>query len=99
MDFKEKKLTLKYLGCMLFSGRKNIVYFNDILIKFERKLAGRKSKLLSTGGRIILIKHGLQSLPVYMLADIDPPKAILNRIESICANFLWGESEYGLKYH
>ena len=53
-------------------------------------MAGWKAKLLSTWGRIIMLKYVLQSLPIYSLAALDPPKAVLNRINSICANFLWG---------
>lgn len=41
----------------------------------------------------------LQSLSIYNLAAIDPPKTILNIINAICANFLWGEGEDGHKYH
>lgn len=48
---------------------------------------------------MILIKLVLLSLPMYTLAAMDPPKAVLNRIETICANFLWGEGDYGHKYH
>ena len=82
--YMRKTLPIKYLGCVLYSGRKKIDYFTSVLQKFEKKLVGWKSKLLSPGGRIILIMHILQSLPIYMLVATDPPKAILNRIDSIC---------------
>ena len=60
--------------------------------KFEKKMAGWKAKLLSTGERLImLITHVLQSFPIYSLAVTDPPKAVINRTNSICAIFLWGE--------
>lgn len=97
--FKRRNLPVKYLGCSLFTGRKQIDYFNDLLKKFEKKLAGWKAEILSTGGRITLIKHVLQSLSLYNVAALDPPKTVLNRIEGICANFLWGEGDNGFKYH
>lgn len=34
---------------------------------------------------------------MYTLAATNPPKTVLNRIESICANFLWGEGEHSCK--
>lgn len=90
---------MKYLGCTLFERRKKIEYFNDLINKFEKKLAGWKSKLLSHGGRIVLIKHVLQSLPLYSMAAFEPPKAVLNIMASICSNFLWGQSEFGNRCH
>lgn len=88
--FQKKRLPIKYLGCVLFTGRKRIEYFSDMVQNFERKMAGWKAKLLSTGRRIVLIKHVLQSLPIYSLAALDPPKTVINRINSICANFFYG---------
>ena len=71
--FQKKNLPFKYLGCTLFKGIKKVDYFSEMLAKFEKKLAGWKSKLLSEGGTIILIKHVLQSLPLYNMAAFDPP--------------------------
>lgn len=66
---------------------KRWIFFN-LLKKFEKKLAGWKANLLSSGGRIILVKHVLQSLLIYSIAAIEPPKTIIARIEtsvtSIC---------------
>ena len=97
--FQRKKLPINYLGCTLFTGRKKIDYFGSILKKIEKKLIGWKAKTLSHGARIVLIKHVFQSLSFYNLAAIDPPKAILQRIDSICVNFLWSEGDHGFKYH
>lgn len=36
---------------------------------------------------------------MFILATINPPKAMVNRTESIYANFLWGESEHRFKHH
>lgn len=83
----KKTLPIKYLGCQLFVGRKKTAYFNEIIFKLEKKLAGWKGKLLTSGGRLTLIKHVLQSLPVHILADFDPPKAIINRVEAIFDHF------------
>lgn len=69
----------------------------DIVQKVEKKLAGWKGKLLAPCGRLILIKHVLQCVPLHILAE--PPKTIISRIESIIANFFWGTSEEGSKYH
>ena len=80
----------------MFTGRKKIDYFADTLKKFEKKLAGWKSKILSHEGRIILIPHELQSLPIYNVAACDPPKEILNKIDGICANFCGERGKMGI---
>lgn len=80
--FSRKSLPTKYLGCMLFSGRKKISYFGDMVAKIEKKLAGWKGKLLTTGGRLALIKHVLQSVSIHILTAFDRPKAVFQRLES-----------------
>ena len=65
----------------------------------KKKLAGWKGRLLSHGGRLILIKRVLQILPTHIFAAFTPPKSIINRLERIMANFFWGKGEGGLKYH
>lgn len=44
-------------------------------------------------GRLILIKYSLQSIPMYLLAALDPPKLVLSNIEKAFANFLWDSQE------
>lgn len=53
-------------------------------------MAGWKAKLLSTGGRIIMIKHVHQSLHMYSLVAFDLPKVVLNKISSILCPFFLG---------
>ncbi|KAG5630357.1 hypothetical protein H5410_002074 [Solanum commersonii] len=46
-------------------------------------------RLLSFGGKVVLINHVLQSLPIYLLSVMTPPKCIIYDIHRIFANFLW----------
>ncbi|KAG5621478.1 hypothetical protein H5410_006696 [Solanum commersonii] len=55
--------------------------------------------MLSHGGKVILIKHVLQSVPIYTLSAITPPNGTINLIEKHFANFLWGSSDGKNKYH
>lgn len=36
---------------------------------------------------------------MYILVVTNPPKTMINIIESICANFLWSEGEHGHRYY
>ena len=61
--------------------------------KMEKKLSRWKHLYLSKGGRLILLKSTLSSLPTHFLSLFTIPKAVAARLESIQRNFLWGSSE------
>ena len=65
----------------------------------KKKVAGWKSKLLSPGGKLILIKHVLSSIPIHTLSVFDIPGVVLDRLKRIFANFLWGDQEGTQKRH
>ena len=85
--FIQKSLPLKYLGCNLYIGRSKLHLFDDMLAKIEKRLAGWKGKLLTQEGRLVLIQHVLQSIPIHVMSAFSPPKSVLNRIDSLCAKF------------
>nr|XP_027071629.1 uncharacterized protein LOC113696407 [Coffea arabica] len=97
--FQAKSLPLKYLGCTLYSGRRRCSYFLDICSSVAKRVLSWKEKLLSPGGRLVLIRSVLSSLPLHILAVTDPPKGVLHTLEKVFANFLWGRSEGGNRYH
>ncbi|CDP11300.1 unnamed protein product [Coffea canephora] len=97
--FRHGALPLSYLGCNLYAGRRKKVYFQFLIDKFITKLAGWQKKLLSQGGRLILIKHVLSAIPTHVLAIMDPPSGVLKELEQIMANFFWGQTELGPKHH
>lgn len=60
--------------------------------KVRNKVVGWKFKLLSKGGRLILLRHVLLSMPIHILLVLNVLGVIIDRINSILANFLWGDS-------
>ena len=86
--FVRGSLPFSYLGCTIYKGISKQVYFEDTILKIQKKVAGWKSKLLSPDGKLILIKHVLSSMPIHVLSVFDVPKVVLKRIQSIMANFL-----------
>lgn len=83
---------MDYLGCPLYSGRTTKLLFYPLLNKIQEKLSGWKEKLLSLGAKIVLIKHVLQAMPLYLLALIQPPKIIINVINKVISNFFWQDN-------
>ena len=64
----------------------------------EKKLSGWKRLYLSKGGRLMLLKSTLSSLPTYFFSLFTIPKSVVARLESIQKNFLWRSSEGSFKY-
>ncbi|XP_019252907.1 PREDICTED: uncharacterized protein LOC109231725 [Nicotiana attenuata] len=51
-----------------------------------------KGKLLSIGGRAVLISHILQSMPIHLLSAVNPPAYVINKLHKIFAQFFWCSS-------
>ncbi|XP_038697968.1 uncharacterized protein LOC119995523 [Tripterygium wilfordii] len=98
-SFNKKKLSITYLGCPLSIERKRVNLYDNLVDKFKSQVANWSTSLLSVGGRLILLKHVLSSFCIYMFAVLSPPKKILHEINSICANFFWGKTEFGNRFH
>ena len=97
--FVLKSLPVRYLGCPLFFGRRKSRYFMDLVQSVINKISAWRSRCLSFGGRIILIKHVLLTILIHLLMASSPPKGILALTERAMANFLWGERENGFRHH
>lgn len=80
-------LPMTYLGCPLFNGRKKIAYFAPLMQKIHTRLAGWKGRFLSSGGRLVLLRHVLQAMPIHLLSTMDPPKGVLRHLECLFSNF------------
>ena len=72
-------LPLKYLGMLLGTSFKTTSIWNHILEKMEKKLSRWKCLYLSKGGRFMLLKSTLSSLPTYFLSLFTILKAVAAR--------------------
>lgn len=79
---------LTYLGCPTGHAKKRKVHLSALNKKVQAKLEVSKGKLLSFGGKVVLINSVLQSIPIYQLSVIIPPKCVLYDIQRIFARFL-----------
>ena len=90
---------MKYLGLSLGAKFKDKTIWNPILEKMERRLAGLKRLYLSKGDRVTLIKITLSNLPTYFLSLFHIPAVVVNKIEKLYWNFLWGGIGDEPKFH
>lgn len=62
--------------------------FVDLIKKVQSKLQAWKGKLLSFRGKSVLINSVLQSVPIYQVSVIIPPKCVFYDLQRIFARFL-----------
>nr|XP_027064499.1 uncharacterized protein LOC113690699 [Coffea arabica] len=97
--FQNRSFPIRYLGCPLYTGRRKKEYFGEVCKAIVGRILFWKQRILSPGGRVVLLKHVLSSLPIHLLAAASPTKGVLREIEREMAAFLWGSSEYGPRFH
>ncbi|XP_049396567.1 uncharacterized protein LOC125860610 [Solanum stenotomum] len=79
-----------YLGCAVFSGRRKSSYYVELVQKIAKRISKWHNRFFTFGGKWILINNVLQSMPVYMLSALNPPKKVLDQTHHIFAKFFWG---------
>ena len=83
----------KYLGLPLLVGKGKRKAFNRIKDQVGRKIASWKGKLLSNGGREILIKAVAQAMPTYTMSCFKLLKSLRQEMNSMMSNFWWRQKE------
>ena len=66
----------KYLGLPSIIGKSKVEIFVEIKERVEKKLSWWKEKMLSVGGREILIKAVAQAIPTYTMSCFQIPKSL-----------------------
>ncbi|CAJ2644440.1 unnamed protein product [Trifolium pratense] len=94
---KVGKIPFLYLGLQIRGDPRRLVFWDQILTRLKNRLSGWKSRFLSFGGRLVLLKSVLTSLPVYALSFFKAPSGIISSIESLFVKFFWGGCEESRK--
>ena len=83
-------LPFVYLGLPIGGNTRHLSFWEPIINRIKSRLSGWKSKHLSLGGRLVLLKSVLSSLSVYALSFFKAPAGIISSIESIFNCILLG---------
>ena len=83
----------KYLGLPSFIGRSKTQVFSILKERIGQKLASWKGKLLSMGGKEILIKAMAQVIPTYTMSCFELPQSLCDDLESMMRNFWWDQKQ------
>jgi hypothetical protein len=87
------KIPFLYLGLPIGGDPRRLGFWEPVLARIRNRLSGWKSRFLSFGGRLILLKSVLTSLLVYALSFFKAPSCIIYVIESLLIRFFWGGGE------
>ena len=99
MGFNSTTNLGKYLGFPLKHPGKQRHDFNFVLDRVKKKLAGWKANLLSMAGIMVLIQASFSTIPSYVMQSNLLPNKVLEGIDRVNRNFLWGSSKHKRKMH
>ena len=88
-----------YLGLPTLVGRAKYQTFAYLKERVWKKLQGWKGRMLSRAGKEVLIKAVAQSIPTYTMGVFLLPAKLCNELNSLCAQFWWGQTEDERKIH
>ena len=92
LKINSENLPIMYLGIPLGGKPNSLSFWDNIILKIQKKLNGWKYFQLSKGGRYTLLQASLCSLPTYQLSVFKAPSMVYKKIEKIWRNFLWGSN-------
>ncbi|WVZ54678.1 hypothetical protein U9M48_005442 [Paspalum notatum var. saurae] len=95
---KEGVFPFKYLGIPMHHKKLFNKDWIEVEERFQKKLGSWKGKLLSTGGRLVLINSVLSSLPMFMFSFFETPKGVIKKLDYYRSRFFWQCDEHKKKY-
>ncbi|CAJ2673682.1 unnamed protein product [Trifolium pratense] len=78
---KVGKIPFLYLGLPIGGDPRRLCFWEPVLDRLKNRLSGWRSRFLSIGGRLVLLKSVLTSLPVYALSFFKAPSGEAGRGE------------------
>lgn len=79
-----------YVGCSMLYKRKKICHFEDPVKKVCRRVMAWHRRLLTYGGKHVLVCNVLHSMLIYLVLVINPPNGRSSRLNKLWPN-LFGE--------
>jgi hypothetical protein len=84
-------LSGKYLGLLALVGADRSDCFEHFIERIIHRINGWKEKLLSIGGKEILLKVVAQAIPIYAMLVFLIPKGVCKRMMDAISKFWWGD--------
>ncbi|XP_060194938.1 uncharacterized protein LOC132624130 [Lycium barbarum] len=97
--FLQSGVSITYLGCPIFHARMQKLFYKELMKKVRDELQVWKGKLLFAGGKAVLTSSVLQSIPIYLLSIMVPPKCVIQDLYKLFNRFFWQTKEEGRGKH
>ncbi|XP_059295438.1 uncharacterized protein LOC132048768 [Lycium ferocissimum] len=88
-----------YLGCPIYYSKAKMSFYSELLKRIRDKLQGWKGRMLSFGGKAVLLKHVLQAMPMHLLSAIYTPSFVVEKLHKMFAQFFWSNFEEERRRH
>ncbi|XP_024196014.1 uncharacterized protein LOC112199199 [Rosa chinensis] len=88
-----------YLGLPIHVGHNKNAIFSYLKERLSKKLISWRSKILSAGGKELLIKVVAQTSPNYVMNCYLLPKSLCDDLQQLCSQFFWGSIDEKRKIH
>lgn len=72
--------------------------WKEVEERFQKKLSCWKGKMLSVGGRLVLINSVRSNLSIFMLSFFEVPREVLKKLDYYRSRFFWQSDEHKKKY-
>ena len=89
----QASLNDKYLGLPALVGADRSDCFRHLVDRVTKRINGWKEKLLSMGGKEILIKSIAQAVPTYAMMIFEIPINICKGMTDAISHFWWGDDD------
>jgi len=83
LSWRRGTIPFVYLGLPIGGDSRKISFWKPVVDRIVSRLSSWNHKFLSFGGRLVLLKSVLSSLPVYFLSFFKAPAGIISSIESV----------------
>jgi hypothetical protein len=93
LDVHRETLSEKYLGMPSDVGKSQNGAFKFLKDHVWKKIQGGMERLLSAGGKDVLIKSVAQAIPVFSMACFLLPRGLCTHINSMIRKFWWGSQK------
>ena len=87
------RFLIKYLGIQIHYRHLTIAEWKHVEERLEKQLSSWKGKLLSVGGRLILINSILTNMILYNISFFQLPKEVLKRLDYFRSRLFWQGNE------
>ena len=91
-------IPFRYLGIPMQFRRLKNADWREVEERFQKKLCAWKGKMLSVGGRLVLINSVLSNLSMYMFSFFEVPREVLKKLDFYRSKFFWQCDEHKKKY-